>query len=184
MEWNGLSHDRMTPFHISTNGPFLEEFISLWDQVQSISPTLLQQPSHLIQRVDDKVAEIRSQASDRPTTGDYGAESQSTADLPPQIPCLALQDETASSSVHVSRSSQENHDDEIDDQPATPLVRKRKRRVAQKITSSAQVIERNFTSIILLLLVRPCTHRFILKRTNNLGLHPPINTISTPPLPL
>lgn len=141
MEWNGLSHDRMTPFHISTNGPFLEEFISLWDQVQSISPTLLQQPSHLIHRVDDKVAEIRSQASDRPTTGDYGAESQSTAaDLPPQIPCLALQDETASSSVHVSRSSQEKHDDEIDDQPATPLVRKRKRRVAQKITTSAQGI--------------------------------------------
>ncbi|KAK2546676.1 hypothetical protein P5673_033712 [Acropora cervicornis] len=150
--------------------PLLEEFITLWDQVQSISPTLPEQARHLIHRVDDKVAEIRSQASDTPTTGGDGVESQSTAaDQPPQIPCLALQDETASSS---------------DDQPATPLVRKRKRRVAQKITSSAQVIERNFTSIILLLLVRPCTHRFILKRTNNLGLHPPINTISTPPLPL
>ena len=37
-----------------------------------------------------------------------------------------------------------------DDQPATPLVRKRKRRVAQKITGSAQVIERNFTTIIII----------------------------------
>jgi len=71
-----------------------------------------------------------------------------------------------------------------DDKPATPLVRKCKRRVAQKITSSAQVIVRNFTSKMLLLLVAPCTYRFILKRTNNVGLHPPVNTISTPPLPL
>ena len=59
-------------------GPFLEEFISLWDQVQSISPTLPEQGRHLIHRVDDKDAEIRSQASDTPTTGDDGAESQST----------------------------------------------------------------------------------------------------------
>ncbi|KAK2564888.1 hypothetical protein P5673_011590 [Acropora cervicornis] len=44
-------------------------------------------------------------------------------------------------SVHVSRSSQEEHDVQIDDQPATPLVRKRKRRVAQKITTSAQGIQ-------------------------------------------
>ena len=65
-----------------------------------------------------------------------------------------------------------------DDQQATPLVGKCKRRFPQKITSSAQVIERNFTSIILLLLARPCIYRFILKRTNNVGLHPPINTIS------
>jgi len=71
-----------------------------------------------------------------------------------------------------------------DDKPATPLVRKCKRGVAQKITSSAQVIERNFTSIMLLLLVGPCRYRFILKKTNKLSLHPPINTISTPPLPL
>ena len=45
--------------------PLLEEFITLWDQVQSISPTLPEQARHLIQRVDDKVAEIRSQASKR-----------------------------------------------------------------------------------------------------------------------
>ena len=45
-------------------GPFLEEFISLWDQVQSISPTLPEQARHLIHRVDDKDAEIRSKASD------------------------------------------------------------------------------------------------------------------------
>jgi len=107
--------------------PFLEEFIRLWHQVQSISPTLPEQARHLIHRVDDKVAKIRSQASDKPTTGGDDAESQSTAaDQPPQIHCLALQDETASSS---------------DDQPATPLVRKRKRRVAQKITTSAQGIQ-------------------------------------------
>ena len=58
--------------------PFLKEFIQLWDQVQSISPTLPKQARHLIHRVDDKVAEIRSQASDVPTTGADGAESKST----------------------------------------------------------------------------------------------------------
>ena len=58
--------------------PLLDEFITLWDQVQSISPTLPEQARHLIHRVDDKVAEIRSQASDTPTTGGHGAESQST----------------------------------------------------------------------------------------------------------
>ena len=40
--------------------PLLDEFITLWDQVQSISPTLPEQARHLIHRVDDKVAEIRS----------------------------------------------------------------------------------------------------------------------------
>ena len=58
--------------------PLLEEFITLVDQVQSISPTLPAQARHLIHRVDDEVAEIRSQASGTPTTGSDGAESQST----------------------------------------------------------------------------------------------------------
>ena len=51
--------------------PLLQEFITLWDQVQSLSPTLPEPARHLIHRVDDKVTEIMSQASD-------GAESQST----------------------------------------------------------------------------------------------------------
>ena len=56
----------------------LEEFIMLSDQVQSISPMLPEQARHLIHQVDDKVAKIRSQASDTPTTGSDSAESQST----------------------------------------------------------------------------------------------------------
>ena len=43
--------------------PLLEEFITLWDQVQFISATLPEQARHLIHRLDDKVAEIRSQAT-------------------------------------------------------------------------------------------------------------------------
>ena len=58
--------------------PLLEEFITLWDQVQSIPPTLPEQARHVIHRSDDKVAEIRSQASDMPTAGSDGAESQNT----------------------------------------------------------------------------------------------------------
>ena len=54
----------------------MEEFITLWDQVQSISPTLPEQARHLIHCSDDKVAEIRSQASDMPTAGSDCAESQ------------------------------------------------------------------------------------------------------------
>ena len=57
--------------------PLLEEFITLWDQLQFISATLPEQARHLIHRLDDKVAEIRSQASDTPTTGSDGAESKS-----------------------------------------------------------------------------------------------------------
>ena len=57
---------------------FLEGFITLWDQVQSISPTLPEEARHLIHCVHDKATEIRSQASGMPTAGSDSAESQST----------------------------------------------------------------------------------------------------------
>lgn len=84
---------RMTPYPLLpylNKWPFLEEFISLWDQVQSISQTLPEQAKHLIHPVDDKVAEIRSPASEKPMRGDDGEESQSTADLPQKDPLLGL----------------------------------------------------------------------------------------------
>jgi len=58
--------------------PLLEELITLWDQVQSISLMLPQQARHLIHCVDDKVAKIRGQEGDTSTTGSDSAESQST----------------------------------------------------------------------------------------------------------
>ena len=49
----------------------------LWDQVQSISLMLPEQARHLIHCVDDKLAKIRGQEGNTPTTGSDSAASQS-----------------------------------------------------------------------------------------------------------
>ena len=51
----------------------LEEFIALWRQVESISPTFSESAKILLNQVRDKIAEIEIEAkpSDRQNTGTY-----------------------------------------------------------------------------------------------------------------